>query len=81
MRRHQIPKPQPDDEDCYVIEDFNIGEKVTFYGRTFMIVDCDKFTREFLEKLGKQVPEALPMPLDPYTLEREVQLVNNSGFK
>jgi hypothetical protein len=26
------------------VKDFNLGINITFYGRTFRIVSCDKFT-------------------------------------
>jgi hypothetical protein len=51
----------------------NIGNEVTFYGRTFLIIDCDAFSRAFLTKLGMSVGEPLPLPEDPYTTVREVR--------
>uniref|UniRef100_A0A8D9ELT9 EF-hand domain-containing family member C2 n=6 Tax=Cacopsylla melanoneura TaxID=428564 RepID=A0A8D9ELT9_9HEMI len=56
----------PDSIDFYDVTDFNIGESVVLYGRTFHIVDCDTFTRNFLRRLGIRVAEPLSMPSDPY---------------
>ena len=33
IRRHRIPKPAPNDEEYYTVEDFNIGNEITFYGK------------------------------------------------
>ncbi|EDQ91296.1 uncharacterized protein MONBRDRAFT_15233, partial [Monosiga brevicollis MX1] len=73
LRRHRVPKPAPNDDDFFKVDDFNLGEQVTFYGRTFMIVDCDAFTRDFLTRLGFEVGEAQPMPDDPYARLRADQ--------
>ena len=43
------------------------------YGRTFRITDCDEFTRNFLSKLGFEVPPPEPAPEDPYTAYRTTQ--------
>lgn len=60
-----------DSNDYYDIIDFNIGKDVTIYGRKFTLVDCDKFTRQFLNRLGIQVPDPIVIPDDPYTKKRE----------
>ena len=33
IRRHRIPKPAPRDDEYYTVEDFNIGNEITFYGK------------------------------------------------
>eukprot|EP00056_Hartaetosiga_gracilis_P007727 m.111589 g.111589 ORF g.111589 m.111589 type:complete len:601 (-) comp12765_c3_seq3:128-1930(-) len=73
LRRHRIPKPPPADDDFYRVEDINVGEEFHVYGRTFMVTDCDKFTRSFLTKLGIAVGDPMPLPEDPYSKHREKQ--------
>ena len=51
--------------------DLNLGRNVTFYGRTFRIVDCDPWTRGFLESEGVQLDPPECIPEDPYTSGRE----------
>eukprot|EP01006_Ploeotia_vitrea_P053971 TRINITY_DN67834_c7_g14_i1.p1 TRINITY_DN67834_c7_g14~~TRINITY_DN67834_c7_g14_i1.p1 ORF type:complete len:759 (-),score=100.08 TRINITY_DN67834_c7_g14_i1:1110-3386(-) len=68
INRHQIPQP---DGSAYSFEMFNIGTNVTFYGKTFHIIDCDTFTRRFLEQLGIHVPEPEGWPDDAYTVSRK----------
>ncbi|XP_004932171.1 EF-hand domain-containing family member C2-like [Bombyx mandarina] len=46
----------------YDVLDLNIGREVTFYGKTFKIVNCDNFTRVFLNRLGINVPDPIPWP-------------------
>ena len=73
LKRHRIPKPAPQDEEFYGVDDFNVGGEVTFYGRTFRLCDCDEFTRKFLTKLGIRVGEPEAMPDDPYTSHRDAE--------
>jgi len=44
---------------------------VEFYGKQFKIIGVDSFTRDFLKKTGVDVPENMPMPVDPYFTQRE----------
>lgn len=49
--------------------DLVVGGDVSLYGRTIHLVDCDHFTRTYLEDSGIQVspPEAYPNdPIDTY---------------
>ncbi|KAM3965215.1 EF-hand domain-containing family member C2 [Aphomia sociella] len=46
----------------YDVLDLNIGREVTFFGKVFKIVNCDSFTRVFLNRLGINVPDAIPWP-------------------
>lgn len=64
IKRHQIPKP---DGTPHTFEDFNVGQEVTFYGKTFHLIDCDAFTRKFLIGIGLNVPDPEAFPDDQYT--------------
>ncbi|KAK6091135.1 hypothetical protein BDEG_24632 [Batrachochytrium dendrobatidis JEL423] len=70
IRRHRIPKPNSKIDQHYIVSDFNIGHQVTFYSRTFMIVGCDEFTREFLSSIQITVPDNGEFPADPYETQR-----------
>lgn len=37
IRRHRIPLPPPNDEEFYTVENFNIGQEIMLYSRTFKI--------------------------------------------
>ena len=41
VKRHHVPKRRG---DFHTVVDFRLGADLTFYGRTFRIVDCDAFT-------------------------------------
>lgn len=42
IKRQRLPKAK---DEFYNAKDFNTGINVTFYGKTFRIVKCDKFTQ------------------------------------
>lgn len=68
IRRHRIPRPPPNDDEFYTVEDFNLNKEINLYSKVFKIVNCDEFTRNFLCKLGVRVPDAQSTaPQDPYT--------------
>lgn len=37
IRRHRIPLPPPNDEEFYTVENFNVGQEIMLYSRTFKI--------------------------------------------
>jgi DUF1126 PH-like domain len=45
IRRHRIPKAESATGQHFTVTDFNVGQQVTFYSRTFKIMGCDDFTR------------------------------------
>jgi hypothetical protein len=52
--------------------DLALGKTVTIHGRAFALVDCDAFTREFLERLhGGEPAETAPRIAPPALDERE----------
>ncbi|KAI9000015.1 hypothetical protein BC832DRAFT_563307 [Gaertneriomyces semiglobifer] len=72
IRRHRIVNPNADLEgQHYTVKDLNVGREVTFYARTFRIVGCDAFTRDFLTHLSIPVPHNEPFPSDPHTVHRQ----------
>lgn len=71
IRRHRVPKPPPNDDEFYTIEDFNVGKEISLYSKVFKITNCDEFTRNFLRKLGVKVNVPDENPADPYTKYRK----------
>ncbi|TPX75244.1 hypothetical protein CcCBS67573_g03509 [Chytriomyces confervae] len=70
VRRHRIPKGSALNGQHYTISDLNVENEVTFYSRTFKIVGCDQFTREFLTSIHVPVPSGGQFPEDPYQVQR-----------
>lgn len=69
------------DHGFYDMIDFNIGKNVELFGRVFRIVNCDKFTRNFLNRMGIFVGDPLSYPTDPFRAEEEkVRLVILNGL-
>ncbi|XP_077298539.1 EF-hand domain-containing family member C2-like [Arctopsyche grandis] len=56
--RQRIPLPGSN-QSYFGITDLNIGYQVEIYGKHFLIMDCDYFTRQFLNRLGVKVPSSL----------------------
>uniref|UniRef100_A0A4P6D9F9 Putative ef-hand domain-containing family member c2-like protein n=1 Tax=Rhodnius prolixus TaxID=13249 RepID=A0A4P6D9F9_RHOPR len=74
IHRQRIRYPAEGSEDFYDILDLNIGNDVEFFGKLFRLIDCDEFTRKFLNRLGIFVPDKLPLPEDPLSKNmKEIQ--------
>ena len=71
IRRHRIPKPPPNDDEYYTVEDLNLNKEISLYSKVFKITDCDEFTRNFLRKLGVRLPDSSTAPQDPYVNYRK----------
>jgi len=67
IRRHRVPKPAPNDDKFYTVEELNVGQEITLYGRTFLLTSCDDFTADFITKLGIRVGDSLDVPIDSHT--------------
>lgn len=65
VRRQRIPLPDPVKYRYYDILDLNIGKEPEFFGRVYKIIDCDVFTRKFLNRMGIPVPDPIELPRDP----------------
>lgn len=66
ISRQRIRFPAPMDENFYDMIDLNVGREVEFYGKVFKITNCDKFTRNFLNRAGIAVPDPINDAKDPY---------------
>jgi hypothetical protein len=42
IKRQRLPKN--DQGDYWMWKDINLGQNVTFYGKVFHVLNCDKFT-------------------------------------
>ncbi|BFZ06219.1 hypothetical protein BsWGS_09258 [Bradybaena similaris] len=71
IRRHRIPRPPPNEDEFYTVEDFNIGSEINLYSKVFKITDCDQFTQNFLRKMGTNVQRPNKLPEDPYMISRK----------
>ncbi|XP_054713652.1 EF-hand domain-containing family member C2-like [Uloborus diversus] len=49
INRNIISKPEG---GYYTLDDLNIGETLNMFGKTFKILDCDDFTRQFMREMG-----------------------------
>jgi len=72
IKRQRLPKN--DQGETWHWTDLNIAMNVVFYGRTFRIINCDQFTRDFLESEGKVLLSKEESPADPYTESRKQPL-------
>ena len=50
--------------------DFVVGDNVSFYGRTFHIVDADVFTRQTMADAGLEYGPPETYPDDPFTTKK-----------
>lgn len=64
LKRHIVPMP---DGTPITFADLRVGETITFYGRTYMVYDADKFTRDFFREGGVELASAQEPPVDVYT--------------
>eukprot|EP01006_Ploeotia_vitrea_P031029 TRINITY_DN63358_c0_g2_i1.p1 TRINITY_DN63358_c0_g2~~TRINITY_DN63358_c0_g2_i1.p1 ORF type:complete len:821 (-),score=105.74 TRINITY_DN63358_c0_g2_i1:129-2591(-) len=62
----RIPQEDAADEKYVTVNDLEVGGEVTMYSKTFHIVGCDDFTREFMESLGFYVAPNEDFPNDEY---------------
>lgn len=69
IKRQRLPKD--DQGNNWHWRDLNNGMNVTFYGKIFRIVNCDAFTRNFLESEGMVVNDSESAPTDPYIERRK----------
>ena len=70
VRRHKVPLGEPADGRFYTVGDLNVGMDIVVYAKTFRLTGADGFTRDFLGKLGIEVPVDEGVPADPYMSHR-----------
>merc|ERR1711959_420509 len=63
IKRHHIPKGRG---EFYTVVDLGLGRDVSFYGRTFRIVDCDAFTAQFFEENDLELGQPEEYPYNPF---------------
>eukprot|EP00756_Hemistasia_phaeocysticola_P008401 Hpha_TRINITY_DN14610_c2_g16::TRINITY_DN14610_c2_g16_i1::g.48389::m.48389 len=68
LKRHQCLRP---DGIPYTFEDLNVGHDIPLYGKVFHLVDCDTFTRKFLNGLGIEVVAGEGYPEDDHQRSRK----------
>lgn len=77
IKRHHIPKGRG---EFYTVLDFQLGTDITFYGRTFRVVDCDAFTAQFFQENGLELGEPEDYPYNPfdaqYTVMKQKEVEN-----
>jgi len=76
VRRHRIPYSDKTGR-YFTPKDLRIGRPITVYGKTFMVTDCDHFTRAYYIHEGIPQPESMPMQGDP-VLEKRLFLDKRS---
>ncbi|GMF23451.1 unnamed protein product [Phytophthora lilii] len=82
VKRHRIPMPESDDRgnmQFFTVRHLNVGEELTFYGRTFHLISADEFTRNYLVSQGVYVPPDEAVPRDPYTVLRQAHMARETG--
>lgn len=77
LRRHRVPRP--DGQGFVGPDDFRCGEDISFYGRTYHITGCDRFTRWFYEENGIDVGEEEPLVEDAWQKSYKLKRLAEKG--
>ena len=80
LNRHRVPKPAPNEDQFYRADDLNIGVELNLHSRVVKLVNCDDFTRNFLQKLGVRLNPPIQIPADPYSCERKAVCLSISSI-
>lgn len=79
IKRQRLPK---NSTEFYTVADFNVGINISFYGKTFRIVSCDKFTAKYLQETENiEINPFETVPVDSYQSIRNRPLRNPSLAK
>jgi len=68
VRRHKFPAP---DGGFVSYQDIRVGNSFHVYGKSFLITDCDEFTRDYCIQNGMEQEEAIDEEVDHFTATRE----------
>lgn len=60
VSRQRVPRKISD--DILTMLDLNVQKEVTIFDRTYKIIDCDEFTRKYLNRSGIDVPHPIELP-------------------
>ena len=69
VKRHRVPSP--DGNGFVTFERLSVGRSVTFYGRTYHLIDCAAFTRSFMASIGVPMAPGQDVPVDSYAHSRK----------
>ncbi|CAK6961838.1 EF-hand domain-containing protein 1 [Scomber scombrus] len=69
LKRQRLPKNERGDH--YQWKDLNLGIDLKVYGVKYHIIQCDVYTKEFMESEGIILNEPEQMPVDPYSKHRK----------
>lgn len=77
LRRHRVPR---DDGKGFIgPDDFNCGQEISIYGRTYHISGCDRFTRWFYEQNGIELNEDEELVEDRWQQKYKFQKTAEKG--
>jgi len=79
MKRHKIQACIDGVTRTVLLSDIEVGDTLSFYGRTLKIVDCDAWTRSDLLANGYAVKDGLPYPKDKYSDSRAEFMQRETG--
>ncbi len=73
LKRHQVLKPDRRGNTTagliYTIDDFKAGAELVIYNRTYVMIDCDNFTKRTLQEYGLNFGQSLPVPDNIYKVK------------
>uniref|UniRef100_A0A8C4QVF2 EF-hand domain (C-terminal) containing 1 n=1 Tax=Eptatretus burgeri TaxID=7764 RepID=A0A8C4QVF2_EPTBU len=72
LKRHKLPKN--DQGYTWHWKDLNVAMNFNCYGKVFRIINCDRFTADFLEDQGILLNTSEEMPQDPFIASQEKYL-------
>lgn len=73
IKRQMIPMVTGEEGQYFNWRDFNLGINIKFFDRVFRIVNCDAFTRRFLEGEGVKLAQPEKIPVDNFTTHQAIK--------
>lgn len=65
LKRQKVVKPDGSGQ-FFSYEDFTVGEDIQLFGKTIRITDCDQYTREFYDNVGRSQPPSIETNMDNF---------------